>query len=64
MENIPYHLGIIIDGNRRWAKEKGLPALQGHLRGYEKLRKVGKWCKERGVKILTIFAFSTENWNR
>ena len=63
-KNIPYHLGIIIDGNRRWARERGLPTFQGHLRGYEKLRKVGKWCKNRGVKILTIFAFSTENWNR
>jgi len=64
MQNIPYHLGIIIDGNRRWAKERGLPTLEGHRRGYEKVRKVGRWCKEKGVKILTIFAFSTENWNR
>ncbi len=64
MENIPYHLGIIIDGNRRWAKERGLPTLEGHRRGYDKLKKVGKWCKAKGVKILTIFAFSSENWNR
>jgi len=63
-ENIPYHVGIIIDGNRRWAKEKGLPTLEGHRRGLDKLRKVGRWCKDRGVKILTIFAFSTENWKR
>jgi len=61
---IPYHLGIIIDGNRRWARERGLPTLQGHLRGFEKLKEVGKWCKEKGVKVLTVFAFSTENWNR
>lgn len=63
-KNIPYHLGIIIDGNRRWAKERGLPTLEGHRRGYDKLKKVGKWCKAKGIKILTIFAFSTENWNR
>lgn len=63
-KNIPYHLGIIIDGNRRWAKKKGLPTLEGHRQGYNKLKKVGKWCKAKGVKILTIFAFSTENWNR
>ncbi len=63
-ENIPYHVGIIIDGNRRWAKEKGLPTLEGHRRGLDKLRKAGRWCKDRGVKILTIFVFSTENWER
>ena len=63
-KNIPYHVGIIIDGNRRWASEKGLPTFEGHRQGYEKLKKVGKWCKNRGVKILTIFTFSTENWNR
>ena len=63
-KNIPYHLGIIIDGNRRWARERGLSDLEGHRRGLEKLKKVGKWCKNKGVKILTIFVFSTENWNR
>jgi len=62
--NIPYHIGIIMDGNRRWAKEKGLPALEGHRRGYNKLKEVGRWCKKKGVKILTLWAFSTENWNR
>ena len=61
---IPYHIGIIMDGNRRWAKEKGLPALEGHRRGYNKLKEVGKWCIRKGVKILTLWAFSTENWNR
>jgi undecaprenyl diphosphate synthase len=61
---MPHHLGIILDGNRRWAKEKGLPAFEGHRRGYEKLKEVGTWCKEKGVKILTVFAFSTENWDR
>ncbi len=64
IKNIPYHLGIIIDGNRRWARERGLPVFEGHRRGLGKLKKVGKWCKDKGVKILTIFVFSTENWNR
>jgi len=63
-ENIPYHVGIIMDGNRRWAKESGLPTLEGHRRGYDKIKKVGKWCKDRGVKILTVWGFSTENWER
>lgn len=64
MKNIPYHLGIIIDGNRRWAKEKGLPTFKGHQRGFEKLRDTIKWSKKKGVKVLTIFCFSTENWKR
>ena len=63
-KNVPYHLAIIMDGNRRWAKSKGLPALEGHRRGYEKVKEVGKWCRKKGVKILTLWAFSTENWNR
>lgn len=63
-QRIPRHLGIIMDGNRRWAKEKGLPSLEGHRRGYEKLKEIGKLCFEKGIKILTVFAFSTENWNR
>jgi len=64
MSIVPNHLGIIIDGNRRWAKTRNLPAFEGHRKGYNKLKDVGKWCKEKGVKILTIYAFSTENWNR
>lgn len=64
MNSIPKHIGIIMDGNRRWAKEKGLPTLEGHRRGYEKIKEVGDWCSARGIKILTIFAFSTENWQR
>lgn len=58
------HLGIILDGNRRWAKSNGLPTLEGHRRGYEKIKKVGEWCLEEGIDILTVYAFSTENWNR
>lgn len=61
---VPYHLGIILDGNRRWAKERSLPTLEGHRKGYENVKKIGKLCKKKGVKILTVWAFSTENWNR
>jgi len=64
MIKIPYHLGIIIDGNRRWAREKGLPAFEGHRKGLAKVKELIKWSKERGVKILTLFVFSTENWKR
>jgi len=53
-----------MDGNRRWAKAKGLPTLEGHRRGYDRVKKIGRWCKERGVKVLTLWAFSTENWKR
>jgi len=63
-QKIPYNLGIIIDGNRRWAMERGLPAFEGHRRGLERVRELIKWCKERGIKILTLFVFSTENWKR
>ena len=64
MRKIPHHLGIIIDGNRRWAKERGLPALEGHRRGLERLKELIDWSKERGIKVLTLFVFSTENWKR
>lgn len=63
-KKIPNHLGIIIDGNRRWAKEKGLLAFEGHRRGLDNVKKIGEWCRKRGIKILTIYTFSTENWNR
>lgn len=64
IKTIPYHLGIILDGNRRWAKEKNLPAFEGHKKGLEKVRELIKWCQSRGVKVLTLFVFSTENWKR
>jgi len=64
MSNIPNHLGIILDGNRRWAKENNLPAIEGHRRGKDVTKKVVKWCKNKGIKILTLFVFSTENWKR
>lgn len=64
LENIPTHLAIIMDGNGRWAIEKGLPRLAGHRAGTENLREVIEACAEFGIQYLTIYAFSTENWNR
>lgn len=64
MSKTPYHLGIIMDGNRRWAKEKGLPVFQGHTKGLKVLEKIVRHCKKKGIKALTLFAFSTENWQR
>jgi undecaprenyl diphosphate synthase len=61
---IPHHLGIIMDGNGRWARERGLPRLEGHRAGTENLRRILRACVELDVKILTIYAFSTENWGR
>lgn len=58
------HLAIIMDGNRRWAKDQGLPSFEGHRLGYERMKLAGDWCLERGIEILTVFAFSTENWKR
>ena len=64
IKRIPHHLGIILDGNRRWAKEKGLLVFEGHKKGAEVVKKVVKWAKDRGIKVLTLFVFSTENWKR
>jgi undecaprenyl diphosphate synthase len=61
---IPYHLGIILDGNRRWAKERGLPVFEGHRKGLKRVKKIIEYCKEKGIKILTLFVFSKENWKR
>lgn len=61
---IPKHIAIIMDGNGRWAKSKGLPRFLGHERGLASVRKVVKRCRERGVQALSLFAFSTENWRR
>lgn len=58
------HIAIIMDGNRRWAKEKNLPTMVGHQKGVEALKKTMKACGEYGIKYLTVYAFSTENWNR
>jgi undecaprenyl diphosphate synthase len=62
--NIPQHVGIILDGNRRWAKRQGLPTLEGHRRGLNNVRTIADAAFKSGIKILTVFAFSTENWQR
>jgi len=64
LTKIPYHVGIIMDGNGRWAQARGLPRIVGHRAGTENLRRILRACVEFGIKILTIYAFSTENWNR
>lgn len=58
------HIAIIMDGNRRWAKERFLPSMMGHKKGVDALKKVTRACDDFGVKYLTLYAFSTENWNR
>jgi undecaprenyl diphosphate synthase len=63
-ENVPAHVAIIMDGNGRWARERGLPRLAGHRAGVENLRAVLEASVEFGIKYLTIYAFSTENWKR
>ncbi len=63
-ENNPVHVAIIMDGNGRWAKARGLPRMLGHRAGTENLRRIIRACVELGIKILTIYAFSTENWAR
>lgn len=60
----PACIGIILDGNRRWAREHNLPSLEGHRQGVEKLKETARWVRDRGVKHLAVYAFSTENWNR
>lgn len=64
MYKIPNHICFIIDGNGRWAKQRHLPRSQGHIKGFEKLEKTYKMVRELGVKYVSIYAFSTENWNR
>ncbi len=58
------HIAIIMDGNRRWAKEKGLPSAVGHKKGVDALKATMRACDDFGIKYLTVYAFSTENWNR
>ncbi|MBM3830603.1 MAG: isoprenyl transferase [Verrucomicrobia bacterium] len=62
--NIPAHIAIIMDGNGRWAKTRGLPRVEGHRNGVESVRATVRACGELGVKYLTLYAFSVENWNR
>lgn len=63
-KRIPKHVAIIMDGNGRWAKQRGLPRAEGHRQGTENLRQIIRASVEFGIEILTIYAFSTENWNR
>lgn len=60
----PEHIAIIMDGNGRWAKKRGLPRTAGHAAGAESFRRIANYCRELGVKYLTVYAFSTENWKR
>ena len=64
VDNIPDHIAIIMDGNGRWAKQRGLPRIAGHREGINSVRDITKICGEIGVKYLTLYTFSTENWNR
>jgi undecaprenyl diphosphate synthase len=63
-QKLPQHIGIIMDGNGRWALSKGRPRTFGHVRGAEALRMAVEGCRELGISALTVFAFSTENWQR
>ena len=62
--NLPQHIAIIMDGNRRWAKQKNLDYRIGHKKGAENLENIAKYCNKIGIKYLTVYAFSTENWKR
>lgn len=64
MTRIPCHVAIIMDGNGRWAKQRGLPRNMGHQQGVEAVKRVTEMCVSLGVKYLTLYTFSTENWNR
>jgi undecaprenyl diphosphate synthase len=61
---VPRHVAIIMDGNRRWAKRHGLPGIEGHRRGIVALRRVTRAASDLGIEVLTVYGFSTENWNR
>ncbi|MBQ6908263.1 MAG: isoprenyl transferase [Clostridia bacterium] len=64
MENLPVHIGVIMDGNGRWAKKRGLPRSAGHQAGADTLKKIVTECNKIGIKYITVYAFSTENWKR
>ncbi len=63
-ENLPAHIGIIMDGNGRWAKKRGLERWEGHIEGAKTFRRIGEYAADIGIKYMTFYAFSTENWNR
>ena len=62
--NLPRHVAIIMDGNGRWANQRGLPRLEGHRAGAESVRAIVRACGELGIGYLTLYAFSSENWSR
>jgi undecaprenyl diphosphate synthase len=64
IEHIPHCIGIIMDGNRRWAREQGLPTLEGHKKGLGNFDRMARWVRDAGAKHLAVYALSTENWNR
>ncbi len=64
VSRLPVHVAVIMDGNGRWAKKRGLPRLMGHRAGTESVREIVRVCGELGIKFLTLYAFSTENWQR
>ena len=64
VQNLPKHIAIIMDGNRRWAKNNGLSTKEGHKAGSKNLENIAKFCNKLGIKYLTVYAFSTENWKR
>src|SRR3990167_4017662 len=61
---LPKHIAIIMDGNRRWAKKQGVPTFMGHWKGAEALTQIVEAASELGIKVVTVYAFSTENWKR
>jgi undecaprenyl diphosphate synthase len=63
-QKLPHHVAVIMDGNGRWAKKLGLPRMAGHRQGARVLKKILRCCKDWGIKALTVYAFSTENWSR
>ena len=63
-QNIPQHIAMIMDGNGRWAKQRHLPRMAGHKKGVDVVRSMVRACDNRGVRYLTLYAFSTENWKR
>ena len=64
MNNLPEHIAIIMDGNRRWAKEHNVPIQMGHKEGAKTIEKIVKYANQIGLKYITVYAFSTENWKR
>jgi undecaprenyl diphosphate synthase len=63
-ERLPRHVAVIMDGNGRWAKQRGMPRIRGHQRGADVLKELLRCCKDWGIQALTVYSFSTENWGR